>query len=131
MDDYYTYLAGMEHKFPGYTLDEKWVGKNISDIYINLQDHIELFLSKDMKRYDIALQQKLFGGKAKFLSGSRPRSITYASYPRSGNTFLRKYLENVTGVATGSDVQMKFTMNVELQYSGFIGEGHFKDKTWI
>ena len=36
MDDYYTYLAGMEHKFPGYTLDEKWVGKNISDIYINL-----------------------------------------------------------------------------------------------
>ena len=63
-----------------------------------------MFLSKDLSRYDVALEQKLFGSKAKFLSGTRPRSISYASYPRSGNTFLRKYLENVTGVATGSDV---------------------------
>jgi hypothetical protein len=33
----------------------------------------------------------------------RSLSITYTSYPRSGNTFLRKYLENITGIATGSD----------------------------
>jgi len=45
-----------------------------------------------------------FGNQARFLTGTqRSLSITYTSYPRSGNTFLRKYLENITGIATGSD----------------------------
>lgn len=72
-----------------------------------------------------------FSGQAKFLSGCRSQAISYTSYPRSGNTFLRKYLENITGVATGSDQLMKFTLNVTLQYSGFKGEGTVKDKCWI
>lgn len=50
-------------------------------------------------------------------------AISYTSYPRSGNTFLRKYFENITGIATGSDQLMKFNLNVSLQYSGFKGEG--------
>jgi hypothetical protein len=40
--------------------------------------------------------------------------VSYASYPRSGNTFLRKYLESITGIATGSDMVMKFTLNTAL-----------------
>jgi len=57
-------------------------------------------------------------------------AISYTSYPRSGNTFLRKYLENITGIATGSDMFMKFTLNTTLQFSGFKGEGIVKDNVW-
>jgi len=33
------------------------------------------------------------------------------SYPRSGNSFLRKYLQNITGIATGSDMTLE--LNIE------------------
>ena len=42
--------------------------------------------------------------------------VGYASYPRSGNTFLRKYLENVTGIATGSDMCLEFNVDMQQQY---------------
>jgi hypothetical protein len=44
---------------------------------------------------------------ARFLSageGSGP-TIVLASYPRSGNSLLRKVLEHITGVITGSDTR--------------------------
>ena len=55
----------------------------------------------------------------------------YATYPRSGNSLMRKYFENVTGIATGSDMVMKHTPNVALQVCGFKGEGISDDRTWI
>jgi hypothetical protein len=74
---------------------------------------------------------KVFATQPKFLKGTKQNTIMYTSYPRSGNTFLRKYLENITGLATGSDQLMKFSLSVELQYSGFKGEGIVKDRCWI
>ena len=44
---------------------------------------------------------------------------------------LRKYFESITGIATGSDMVMKFMLNVALQYTGFKGEGIFDSRTWI
>jgi len=38
----------------------------------------------------------------------------YVTYPRSGNSLMRKYFENVTGVATGSDMVLKHSANVAL-----------------
>lgn len=35
-EEYFTYLQGIEHKFPGYTLDDNFIVKNISDNEINL-----------------------------------------------------------------------------------------------
>jgi hypothetical protein len=99
--------------------------QNISDSEIDLEKHIQLLLSKDLTNIPD------FSRQARFLSGAPFQAISYTSYPRSGNTFLRKYLENITGVATGSDQLMKFTLNVTLQYSGFKGEGIVKDKCWI
>lgn len=116
------------HKFPGYKLDKNNLVENISDKEINLEKHIELLLSKDLS---LLADTSLFSGQAHFLNGSPFQAVSYTSYPRSGNTFLRKYLENITGIATGSDQLMKFTLNVTLQYSGFKGEGIVKDKCWI
>jgi hypothetical protein len=81
--------------------------------------------------YQSRLKQDLFSGQARFLAGQCEHAVSYTSYPRSGNTFLRKYLENITAIATGSDQLMKFTLNVNLQFSGFKGEGIVKDKIWI
>jgi hypothetical protein len=38
----------------------------------------------------------------------------YATYPRSGNSLMRKYFENCTGIATGSDMVLKHGPNVAL-----------------
>jgi hypothetical protein len=57
--------------------------------------------------------------------------VVYATYPRSGNSLMRKYFENVTGVATGSDMIMKHHANFALQMCGFKGEGIIDDRCWI
>jgi len=55
--------------------------------------------------------------------------VIFASYPRSGNTFLRKYLEEITGIATGSDMTTEMTMCIQLD--GFKGEEIWDDTVWI
>lgn len=122
-------------KFPGYKLDSQNIVMNVSDRTIDLEEHIEFLSSsapKDLLLYRQLIKEgSLFGPQARFLSGKPQAAISYTSYPRSGNTFLRKYLENITGIATGSDQLMKFSLNVELQYSGFKGEGIVKERCWI
>jgi hypothetical protein len=46
-----------------------------------------------------------------------------ASYPRSGNTMLRAYLEKIMGLTTGSDRNIKLKLNRDLMELGLVGEG--------
>lgn len=46
-----------------------------------------------------------------------------ASYPRSGNTLLRAYLEKMMGLVTGSDCDIEKKLNKELMTMGLQGEG--------
>jgi len=42
----------------------------------------------------------------RFLDGTvdmKPHSVAFSSYPRAGNTFLRKYIESITGITSGSN----------------------------
>jgi len=55
--------------------------------------------------------------------------VAYATYPRCGNSFLRKYLQNITGIATGSDMSLEF--NVDLQLSDFVAEEITDESIWI
>ena len=57
--------------------------------------------------------------------------VVYATYPRSGNSLMRKYFENVTGTASGSDMVVKHSANVALQFCGFKAEGITDERTWI
>jgi hypothetical protein len=70
---------------------------------INLDQLVELFKSKD----EVAWEKSkwIFDGKLRYLDGSRNRGnkIALSSFPRSGNTFMRKYTDLLTGVHTGSD----------------------------
>ncbi len=57
--------------------------------------------------------------------------ILLASYPRSGNTLLRSYVEKIMGLWTGSDCDMDRPLNRQLQEMGMQGEGIVDDSVWI
>jgi hypothetical protein len=78
---------------------------------INFDFFKELLLSIDFSRqqeYDA-----LISGECKFLdkkSEMKGDRVAFASFPRTGNSFLRKILEQITGVFTGSDMPLMLTM---------------------
>ena len=54
-----------------------------------------------------------------------------ASYPRSGNTLLRGYLERIMGLVTGSDCDITKKLNLELMEMGLAGEGLVDKRVWV
>ncbi len=54
-----------------------------------------------------------------------------ASYPRSGNTLIRSYIERITGFYTGSDHNLDLKLNKELYELGMTGEGVIDDTVWV
>lgn len=50
---------------------------------------------------------------------------------RSGNTFFRKLLESITGVATGSNLPNFLTLNFQLMAQGLKGEGIIDNRVQI
>lgn len=58
----------------------------------------------------------------KSISGDK---TCYMTYPRSGNTFLRKYLELITGITTGSEIE------ANVWHLPLIGEHVVDDKVWV
>jgi hypothetical protein len=131
INDQYTLFSEMiQMQYPGYTLDSDFLMECSTDTSIDLVDLKKLLVSKNLDHYN-SVKDHFFGKQAKFLDRKPINSITYATYPRSGNTFLRKYFEGITGIATGSDMVMKYNLNVSLQYTGFKGEGIVDDRIWI
>ena len=57
--------------------------------------------------------------------------IVLTSYPRSGNTLIRTYLEKLTRVFTGSDCDVRRPLNKQLQDMGMEGEGQIDNRVWI
>ena len=57
--------------------------------------------------------------------------VAYASYSRSGNTFFRRYLEQIGGIYTGSDGDLNYTLHYSLQFNGFSGECKVGDDCWF
>ena len=91
----------------------------------------ELLLSTDLSRN--AELDWMKDGSLRFLDGEdiRGNQVAFASFARSGNTFLRRFLEQITGIYTGSDMRVEFTKNV--QFMGLDGEGAGLDDNlvWI
>ena len=72
----------------------------------------------------------MFDGEFKFCDGQKlPSKISFSTYPRSGNSFLRKYLEQMTGIPTGSTVSLHTATSLQVQ--GLKGEYIVDDRTWI
>lgn len=78
---------------------------------INLRSLKRQLLSKDKpKDEDLKL---ISGLETKFLDGEDITGdrIVLATYPRTGNTFVRKYLELVTEVVTGGDMPISYNID--------------------
>ena len=69
--------------------------------------------------------------EAKFLSSNLFEKVTLASFARSGNTLIRKYLEDITGTVTGSDLVIPFNFFQSLKEFGVKGEETVDERTWI
>jgi hypothetical protein len=58
-----------------------------------------------------------------FLDGEEIDHVIFASFPRSGNTFTRKYLESIFGIVTGSDNHTLMSLlSIGCSLPGFKGE---------
>jgi len=57
--------------------------------------------------------------------------VILASYPRSGNTLVRAYIEKITGLVTGSDCDVTKKLNKELFTMGLNGEGIVDNRVWV
>lgn len=55
--------------------------------------------------------------------------VALASFPRTGNSMLRKFLEQITGVFTGSDMSLDLTIMMQVQ--GMLGEETVDNSCWI
>lgn len=73
----------------------------------------------------------MWDGEFRFLDGAplTNKKIGFTSYPRSGNSFLRRYVEQVTGITTGSSISIH--TSTSLQIMGLKGESHIDNSVWI
>ena len=112
-------------------MDHKGVMRDHTRGTVNLSELKKVLLSKDMALYDQYRKKYLDDKVLRFLTGdpiSGDRTC-YLSYMRSGNTFLRKYLELITGVVTGSEMPLSMPMPLNIQ--GMFGENVADDTVWI
>lgn len=69
---------------------------------------------------------------ARFLSKfSSHEKVLLVSYPRSGNSYVRKLLELTTGIVTGSDSRPNRALTSSLLRFGYKGEGITDQSVWI
>lgn len=102
----------MQRKFPTYGFDEGFRVKPGPDTETaNFIELKRLLLSKDLSQYGL-LEKMTKDGRCLFLdrqtdlAGDR---VAFQSFVRSGNTFLRRYIEQITGVYTGDDMSINIT----------------------
>ena len=90
--------------YPGYLLDRHMhVVAGPETPVLNLRSLCDLLRSNDEELYERS--RWMFDGDFRFLDGQPNPSnkVAFMSFPRSGNTFLRRYMELCTGVITGAD----------------------------
>lgn len=58
-------------------------------------------------------------------------TVIMSSFPRSGNTLLRAYLEKIMGLTSGSDCDITKKLNKDLMLMGLAGEGLVDKRVWV
>lgn len=116
--------------YPGYLLDKKMhvvAGPEVP--VLNLKQLQAVLKSSDEVLWENS--RWMFDGEYRFLDGEPNKSnkIAFCSFPRSGNTFLRRYMELLTGVTTGADNTLH--ININLQMQGMKGEDVVDDTCWV
>jgi hypothetical protein len=113
--------------FPSLVLDDRLILQpGPQSQTVNYKWLKELLLSKELGR-DKELE---WVGKKnfRFLDGADLGNdhTAFISVPRSGNSFLRCFIEEITGVLTGSDLSINYQM--QLQVNGLAGESNLSTR---
>ena len=66
-----------------------------------------------------------------YTAGEAQEKVLLTSFPRSGNTLIRTYLEQLTSIPTGSDCDIRRPLNRQLKEMGLSGEGKIDNSVWI
>lgn len=108
-EEYENFTTKFRRLYPGYCLDKDMRIRAALPPAINaartlnFKHMINLFKSKDEELWKE--HAWVFDGHFRYLDGEANPSnkICFTSFPRSGNSFLRRYFELLTGITTGSD----------------------------
>jgi hypothetical protein len=108
------------------TLKELWVlGCTCRSAFVT-------FLREKAFRSGLRSHNDLCSYQAKFLAKlSMHEKVLLVSYPRSGNSYVRKLMELKTGIITGSDSRPNRTLTTSLLKFGFCGEGITDQSVWL
>lgn len=107
--EYELYSDRMTRVFPGLVLNDRQIlNAGPGTPTLNYKQLKSLLLSKDLGRnreFDW-----LQGRNFRFLDGEDlgDNQVAFVSAPRSGNSFLRCFLEEITGVLTGADLNINW-----------------------
>ena len=127
----------MERLYSGYDFDDecRFVPRPDFAETINFDHLKELLLSTDEGRYQ-EIKRLTANNKCVFLDGTVPimsgfEHVAFQSLVRSGNTFLRCYLERISGVYTGADMGIQMTVHEAMM--GLLGQNITgeSDRVWI
>ena len=121
--DYMLFSDRVALIYPGYQLDHRLcIRAGPTSATLNFDKLRELFLSKDLSRcaeFDWMKEES-----NRFLDGTvdmLPHSVAFSSYPRAGNSFLRRYFETITGITTGSNFANQTITEFQLRMQGLKG----------
>jgi len=93
---------------------------------VNLEEYIKnILLAKHIEEKPVDLKGFFLDGK------DFPFKTAYTSYSRSGNTLFRKLLEQSTGIFTGSDGDLNYSLHYQLQHAGFTAEAFSDNSVWF
>ena len=98
LDGYTTFTENYAKRYPGYVLDKQGMCVPSTDHTVNLDKLFHLLRSRDIDSY-IRNKDKFFGPSARYTTQDavEQMKVLYTTFPRSGNSMMRKYYENVSG----------------------------------
>jgi hypothetical protein len=128
----YELYSDLIHRvYPTYKLDDRLrLVPGPDTPTVNFSVLKELLLSKDLSRND---ELEWVDSGLRFLDGTvdlAGNRVCFPSFPRTGNTMTRATIEAVTGVATGSCMNLRLTCHIQAQ---LMGEEHTCDdnSVWV
>eukprot|EP00352_Strombidinopsis_acuminata_P007657 CAMPEP_0176357604 /NCGR_PEP_ID=MMETSP0126-20121128/14903_1 /TAXON_ID=141414 ORGANISM="Strombidinopsis acuminatum, Strain SPMC142" /NCGR_SAMPLE_ID=MMETSP0126 /ASSEMBLY_ACC=CAM_ASM_000229 /LENGTH=133 /DNA_ID=CAMNT_0017711305 /DNA_START=279 /DNA_END=680 /DNA_ORIENTATION=+ len=114
-DDFERYSERIRRQYPGMVLDDQLILRPCTSKVVNFKTIKNILMSKDLSLDDRdGPNGWMFDGSLRFMDGEDLGSFktVLASWPRSGNSFTRKYLESITGIYSGSDMKVQMTSNL-------------------
>jgi len=116
-EGYHTFQYLFDQKYgPGYTLGHNQEVVPCGDTKsLNFNELWGILRSTDAEQLN--KNRWMFDGSFRFLDGSVPmagQKVAYCTYPRSGNSYLRRVLEQCTGISTGATISLHTATTLQI-----------------